>query len=360
MFPLARYMPYEDQEGGTPISAAVSAALAPAGAVYSSVMVLRRLAYKKGILKTGRPPCRVVSVGNISAGGTGKTQVVSFLASKAAEAGLAPAIVGGGYGGAARELGLTALVDDGTKADFCGDEARMLHGLNRGVPVFVSRDRHAGCLAAFQAGARLCILDDAAQHLSVARDLDVMVLDPGSPFGNGRCIPAGPLREPPSALKNAGLIWLAGNGENPPFSRAELAARRINRSAPFIWSVTRPSGIRVVRAGCEPTVIDPAGVAVFAVSGIARPSRFHGTLVLSGAVVAGRSSFGDHHRFTAEDAERIKRSAERSGASLAVITSKDEARSGDVLGSVLGTYGVLMTRVEIVSGGENMAGMLKG
>jgi tetraacyldisaccharide 4'-kinase len=275
----------------------VAGLLAPLGALWHGAGALRR-----AVTRPYRAPVPVVCVGNLVAGGAGKTPVALSLLEVIAASGLAAHAVTRGYGG---RLAGPARVDPlRHDARAVGDEALLL--ARRG-PCWVARDRAAGCRAAATAGAQVVVLDDGFQNPGIAKDLSLLVIDAKYGFGNGRLIPAGPLREPVgSGLARTDAVVLIGEGELPA----------------VVTATQRP----VLRAGLEP--VDTArfcGIRVLAFAGIGRPDKFFASLRQVGAEIAAARPFPDHHRFTPTETAGLRRDAERAGA-LLVTTAKDWAR----------------------------------
>jgi tetraacyldisaccharide 4'-kinase len=323
-------------------------------------MRLRRLAYESGLISRTKPACRVVSIGNLSAGGTGKTQVVAFLLREAALLGVKAAAVSGGYGGSVRGSGVVELVTAfGDPARF-GDEAVMLAGMHPDTPVYVGRDRAGACMAACRdSGVGLCILDDGAQHLGVARDADVFVVDPESPFGNGLCLPAGPLRELPSAMAGAGFVWFAGSAPGRSFDGAAVMVRRHAPGARMIFSTSRPAFLKNSPGGAHLPLELVQGKRVLAFCAIGRPHRFKRTVESLGPSAVDFIAFRDHHVFTPVDIAGIKERARKMDAAMIVTTTKDHARLFRRHQAEF-DYTVSHTLIEIVSGQDAVRAILTG
>ncbi|MGD9616393.1 MAG: tetraacyldisaccharide 4'-kinase [Alphaproteobacteria bacterium] len=279
--------------------------LAPLGVVWNGAGVLCR-----AVARPYRAPVPVVCVGNLVAGGSGKTPVVLSLVELLAGSGVAAHVVTRGYGG--RLAGPVRVDPTRHDAVSVGDEALLL--ARRG-PCWVARDRAAGCRKAAAAGARLIMLDDGFQNPGIAKDLSLLVIDAEYGFGNGCVIPAGPLREPAgTGLARSDAVVLIGDGEPP---EAVRAARR-----------------PVLRADFEP--VDATrfcGIKALAFAGIGRPEKFFASLRREGAEIVAAHPFPDHHRFSPAELAELRRNAERAGARL-VTTAKDwvrlpvEARDG--------------------------------
>ncbi|HZE87932.1 MAG TPA: tetraacyldisaccharide 4'-kinase [Verrucomicrobiae bacterium] len=308
----------------------MSALLSPLAALYGGALGARALLYRRGWLGIETAPVPVVSVGNLVAGGTGKTPVTALVARFLREAGLRPAIVSRGY------LGKRAVdplvVSDGSGASpaataaAAGDEPAMLAGLLPSTPVVVARRRLEGARLAVSAlGARSIVLDDGFQHVALRRDLDLVLVDSAAPFDNGRLLPAGLLREPPRALARAGAILVTGEGGDPESG----IARWVRPGTPIFHVQVSPVSLRVARPDVKPEPLELSalvGARVVAFAGIARPERFAATLRSLGAELAEFHPFGDHHAFRARDVARLSEAASRHGARFLLTTEKDLAR----------------------------------
>jgi tetraacyldisaccharide 4'-kinase len=272
--------------------------LAPIAAIWGAAARRRQRAAPAA----GHIPVPVVCVGNLVAGGAGKTPVVLALAALAAARGTAVQVVTRGHGG---RLAGPLLVDPARHdAAAVGDEALMIAAA---APCWVARDRAAGARAASGAGADLVLLDDGHQNPTIAKDLSLLVVDAEYGFGNARLIPAGPLREPVAdGLARAAAIVLIGDGEPPAAIRA--------------------AGLPVLRAYLRP--LDPghfAGMRIVAFAGIGRPAKFFASLAAVGGELVAAHPFPDHHRYRGRELARLRREAVRTGARL-VTTAKDRAR----------------------------------
>jgi tetraacyldisaccharide 4'-kinase len=276
--------------------------LQPIGALYGAATA-RRMARPGG--RAGAP---VVCVGNFVAGGAGKTPAAIALARMLIDDGKRVAFLSRGYGGAKRDepVRVDPNVHD---ARTVGDEPLLLARL---APCWVGADRLRGAAMAIEAGAQVLLLDDGLQNPSLAKDLALAVVDGVERFGNGLCIPAGPLRAPIAAQAPRVQGFIVVGGE-------ESAAPAISAAAP---------GKPVLRASLEPDALAAApliGREVVAFAGIARPEKFYATLRRIGAQLVATRDFADHHPFTEREIEALIEEAVRRGALLAT-TEKDRVR----------------------------------
>jgi tetraacyldisaccharide 4'-kinase len=311
--------------------------LSLAASLYSGAMTARADLYKKGLFRTTRLKVPVVSIGNLTAGGTGKTPAVMEVARIIRDMGLSPAVLSRGHGGNRQKTG--ALVSDGGFVRLtpreAGDEPCLMALRLPGVPLAVGRDRAASgesCIASFRSDVLL--LDDGYQYLSLCRDIDILLADSANPFGNGRTLPRGPLREPVSQIRRADALVLTRAAPSDP------APRLWPRDRPLFRARHRPIGL--LAHGCFKTPgpvsgrtnMIPAsfiaGKRIAAFSGIAGNSGFFDTLSELGAKLVLREGFSDHHPYTPKDIESIFVSALRARADIVVSTEKDAVRLGEM------------------------------
>ncbi|MBB5516944.1 tetraacyldisaccharide 4'-kinase [Rubricella aquisinus] len=276
--------------------------LAPLGALYA-FGTARRIARATPV-KVDVP---VISVGNISAGGTGKTPVVIALIERLTARGLSPHVISRGYGGT--QIAPHRVMPDDA-AERVGDEPLLLSAF---APVWVARDRAAGAQKAVAAGADCLILDDAHQNPGLAKDLSIVVIDAGVGFGNGRVIPAGPLREPiQKGLARADHVILIGTAQAQAACRARY---------PMLADLAQSAGALKPLAMGMPW----QGLRVMAFAGIGRPEKFFQSLHDVGADICATRAFGDHAAFTPQILSRLEAEAKSLNAQL-VTTEKDAVR----------------------------------
>ncbi|XXF80563.1 tetraacyldisaccharide 4'-kinase [Myxococcaceae bacterium GXIMD 01537] len=260
---------------------------------------------------------RVLSVGNLNVGGTGKTPAVLHLADTLLRAGRKVGILTRGYGRSAKEPLTFTGAEELPPVEVAGDEPLLLARRCPGARLFVGADRVSWAKRARdEFKLDVVLLDDGFQHRRLARDEDVVVVDEAAGFGNGRMLPRGPLREPLSGLRRATLIWLRTATDHPvPLPRFTVPVVR-TRYGPTGW---------VDPAGVERPVDALAGMPVLALAGLARPGGFLRTLRQLGVEVREAALFADHHRFTARELEEVSERAARVGARV-VTTEKDAVR----------------------------------
>lgn len=296
--------------------------------VYGLGIAWRRGLYSIGLLRRIRSPVPVISIGNITAGGTGKTPFTMHLGRMLKDRGLRAAVVTRGYGGT-RE-GRTVVVSDGetVRAGYpeVGDEALLLARKLPGVVVLSSADRAKGCQVAIREfGAQVILLDDGFQHLRVARDLDIVLLDSKNPFGYGYLLPRGLLREPVRSIRRADLLVMTGVGD-PGEPMDALSRLRDTTRAPMLHAVYTPTVFTDVKSGATVAEEDLRGQAFVAFSGIANPPAFDRTLESLRMVPKRHLIYPDHHPYSAADIATIAECMKEVGATVALTTEKDAVR----------------------------------
>jgi tetraacyldisaccharide 4'-kinase len=302
----------------------------PLSSIYGGVVTLRNAAYDAGWRRVNRLVGPVISVGNLSAGGTGKTPFVMLLGDLLARRGLKFDVLSRGYGRRTRGV---RLVDPGGSAAEFGDEP-LLIARRLQVPVVVGEDRFAaGQFAEAKFGAQVHLLDDGFQHRRLARDFDIAILGPGD--ASDQLLPAGRLREPFKELRRADVVVVEDEGPVPTEATGKL-----------IWRIRR--GIELPSLPARPVVF----------CGIARPERFLEQLRARGLDPAATRMFSDHHAYTEADVQSLLALKAQSGSDIFVTTEKDEINLGD-LRAPLEPLVVARVTMELLDANEGLDAMLK-
>lgn len=316
--------------------------------IYLLLLRTRYFLYNLNIVKSGSLDCQVVSVGNITAGGTGKTPVVRFLAEALYKKGKRVVIVSRGYGADNQEPlivseGRGPLVDVKT----AGDEAYMLSRLLPQIPLVIGKDRlEAGRLVVNKFQPEIILLDDGFQHWRLERDLDIVVIDALNPFGFNRLLPRGFLREPLTALKRAGVFIISRADYLSPERMKEIrrTLQFYNQEAIILTSSYCPSYLRLLQTGGGAINLTPEsndclaqktkfleleeikGKRVLAFSGIGNPDSFVKSLEGIGARVVEVVNYPDHYRYNEEDFKRLSNRVQSGGIDYVVTTEKDAVK----------------------------------
>lgn len=317
---------------------AASTALLPLSWLYrAATSAHRALAHRRA----GAPPAgaRVVSVGNLEAGGNGKTPMAMWILERAVARGERAAYVSRGYGGRSERGPLVTRVcpagsgvgagpgerlvarEHPDLAGQVGDEAAMVAARVPGAWLYLGKDKARSVAAAAAAGEGVIVLDDAFQSHGVARHTDIVMLDAERPFANRRLLPAGPLREPPASLRRADAVVFNGVRDEIDLEASAAPVRAYLRDGARVAGLVRRIDLAPLRDG---EAARPA--RVLAVSAIARPDRFAAALAEAGLACAGHEIRRDHHRYTAADMDAIARRARSLGVDAVVVTEKDAVK----------------------------------
>ena len=281
----------------------------PAEAAYSGGMRLRERLYRRGILRSRRLGGTVISVGNLTVGGTGKTPMVLWLAERLAAEGHRPAVLTRGYHG--ENSGNGAGESD-------ADEAALLRErLGARATIGVGKDRWATGMKLAASGVQWFILDDGFQHLALKRDIDIVLLDATAPFGGDHVLPAGRLREPREGLARADVVVITRAEHD---ASVEATVRSVTR-APIFYARTELES--VTAAAPSFPEMDRRATPVFAFCGIGNPVSFFADLQRWGFRVADTRTFRDHYRYSAADLTDVGRAAMAAGAGALICTEKD-------------------------------------
>ena len=347
--------------------------LTPLRWFYTASVRLRNILYTRGVIKARRLPCRVISVGNIVVGGTGKTPAVIAIAKHLQREGVRVAILLRGYKRRIREK--VTIVSDGenvcASAIESGDEAQMMARYLSGVPILVGKCRYlAGQVALERFKVDVLLLDDGFQHRQLARDVDILTIPATHPFGSpDKLLPAGTLREPPSALKRADLILLTHIDTLDISTHIKKLVKSLAPNALVLESIHQPTHLYPLTVSYQqeemeewkngrmdasepsnlPTfqpnaenrklmadshasdIKELKGKRVLVVCGIGNPDAFVATLMRCAVASVELLEFPDHHVYTEIDKQHIHTAFQETGADLIVTTQKDEQKLAGVV-----------------------------
>jgi tetraacyldisaccharide 4'-kinase len=300
--------------------------------VYRVALCARRALYGLHVLERKKMACPVVSVGNITLGGTGKTPVVMLIAGLLLGKQRRPAVVSRGYG--RKNEGDILVVSDGQgvlqDARTGGDEPVLIGSKIPGAPVVVGRDRYRAALAAVRRfGADVVILDDGFQRVQLRRTVDIVLVDALNPFGNGRLFPAGILREPPGSLKRAHAVLITRAESADELAPLQEIIRKHTRARIFVSRQVPVDLVDCVTGEIKPLAA-LRGSRVLALSGIAQPVSFLSLLRSLDAVVAGECRYPDHFPYAKSDLAQVFKKAADEKISMIVTTEKDAVRLKDL------------------------------
>lgn len=306
-------------------------------------------------------PGFVLSIGNLTVGGTGKTPAAAMMAEWALKEKYRPAILSRGYGGKHGKKPFE--VSDGQRllcsAAEAGDEPYLLARNLSGVPVVLSKARYeAGLYAHERHGSNFFILDDGFQHLRLKRDLDLVLLDASSPFGNMHLLPRGPLREPVDHLRRADAFVLTRTGPGTNLLMVNYLKKRFG-GKPVFPSEHVPEQVFLPNLGRTHGPDFLRGKRVLGFAGIAKPEVFRETLGQLGAEIASFRGYRDHHVFTRSELQNLIAEGRRLHADLMMTTEKDYVRFGP-LTRPDEPIGYLTVRFRMVSGAEAFFDMIRG
>ncbi|MBI5327271.1 MAG: tetraacyldisaccharide 4'-kinase [Deltaproteobacteria bacterium] len=295
--------------------------------LYGIAVRFRFFLYRIRVFKTKRLNCKVISIGNITVGGSGKTPLTIYLAQRFIEKGKRPVILSRGYRGKIKDIGVVSDAKDVLLGpEDAGDEPYLMALKLRGVPVIVGRDRYkAGLYAIEKFNPDIIILDDGFQHIRLARDMDIALIDSRRGFGSGYLFPLGMLREPLNGLKRASLVMVK-NGEE-----GAGCGKRVNLFPPSascllspIFFSYKPQAMINLITGERFNVDLLKGKRIIALSGIADPCSFRDTLKRLEANVIKEIYYPDHHIYTLNDVEDI--ALQTSDIEMVIVTEKDAVK----------------------------------
>ncbi|MBN1558848.1 tetraacyldisaccharide 4'-kinase [candidate division KSB1 bacterium] len=288
----------------------------PLSLIYCIVVTVRNILYDFGCLKSYAVDAFVISVGNITVGGTGKTPVVHYLANQLLSLNKRVAIISRGYGRRSRH---TVVVADGrsikSTVEDSGDEPFLLAQMCRNAVVVVDSNRlRAAEKAILDYKPDVIILDDAFQHRRIKRDIDLLTFRLRKPFGNGFCLPAGPLREPKRNIRRAQAILCSGAGQQLPATLAKVTMPLFFADY-TVRDIVNKKGASILRS--------VRGKRAYAFCGLAHPEGFRRTLQELGVNLLGFTAFKDHYRFGQNDILKLQRKVKELSADIVVTTDKD-------------------------------------
>jgi tetraacyldisaccharide 4'-kinase len=336
--------------------------------LYRAIVSLRVSFFASNVFRSHRIGCQVVSVGNLTVGGTGKTPVVEKLARDLAARGRKVAILSRGYksvkrrGQAAAGTSARVVTEGGAlllDSKAAGDEPFMLAKNLRGVAVVVDKDRvECGRHAVTALGSDLLILDDGLQYLKLHRRHDIVLIDREAPFGNEYLLPRGTLREPPPHLRRATHILIT-KCDGSDLSALHDRIRKHNRTAPIIECRHRPVELQDLSTGEIIPLETLQGLRAGALSAIASPESFEQGLRRLGVQLELTQSFADHHRYSRREIDRFLKRCARRGVSCVLTTEKDAVRMPRLLNQEL-PIRYLRIEIEILKGQEHWERMIAG
>ena len=317
-----------EEERSDACSSLIQKTLYPFAKIYGFVVKTRIFFYKKGILRCVRLPVPVFSVGNITVGGTGKTPVVEHIARYLRAKGKRVAILSRGYAANIRQE--TTFPDK----NICNDEYLLFKENIPDVPHLLNKSRVKGGREAIKRFQAEClVLDDGFQHLRLARDLNIVIVDALNPFGHEQIIPRGMLREPLEGLKRANMILLSHVDQ---CSRDKITVitnrlRKITGGVPVIETVHKPICLESAKDATKLDIHCLRGKRVFVFCAIGNPVSFRKSIEGLGAEIAGIRVFPDHHVYTLSELQGLNAEAQSMKPDAIVITQKDRVKIGNNL-----------------------------
>lgn len=332
----------------------LSAPLAP---LYAAAVRARNRAFDGNPARSAKPGLPVVSLGNLSMGGTGKTPLTLFLAEGLQQEGWTNAVISRGYGGRRRADPMEVLPGSDPKA--AGDEAAMMAGRLGPQRVVVARRRIEGALLAkgWEPAPRCLLLDDGFQHRAIHRDVDLLLLDGVRRWGNGKLLPLGELREPMESAQRAHALVVTRAARCP---RAEIQAwwERTGSGGPVFFTDFRLRSLRTLRGGTRIPLPQAEPEPLLAFCGLGHPEAFFADLLVAGARWVETAAFRDHHAYSSGDLRDLQARAETAGARAMVCTEKDAIKLASVDLDAL-RIPILVAEQEVESGEPLLAWVLE-
>lgn len=305
--------------------------LNPFSKIYHFIIFLRNFLYDKKILTSYKSDVPLISIGNLTFGGTGKTPLVSYLTEFFQSQGKKVVIISRGYKGSKSSKNVF-LVSDGQgqifgNPDECGDEPFLLATWLPNTPILISKKRASAVQRAeSQFSPDYILLDDGYQHRAVFRDIDILLIDAMDPFGNYRLTPSGTLREPIENLSRADIMLINRAEEDEDLLTLRRILRRHNKEAHIFQLGNRITKLVSLVTGDTLGPEEISGMNSYLFCAIGNPHGFSLNVEKLGSHVVGHRYFRDHHRYTGEDLQKISREAREAGASIIVTTQKDSVR----------------------------------
>lgn len=303
--------------------------LSPLAVAYAAVTRLRTAAYRKGLLKTTKLPVPVISIGNITVGGTGKTPLVAHISRILGNEGRKVCVLTRGYG--RNDAAKRVVVSDGLEVlaavQESGDEPLWLAQNLKGVAAVVCDPVRAaaGHWAIEHLDSNVLVLDDGFQHLQLARDLNILAIDATNPWGGGQLLPSGGLREAPQGASRADCAIITRVRPDSDIQELQTTLRQLMGNRPIFTSRMRTRGVAELRSGrFNPGVGIAQPVAAFCAVG--SPASFFEHLSKEGLTLAYTRAFPDHHQYQQADLTRLADEARRAGAASFITTAKDAVK----------------------------------
>jgi len=315
-----------------------------AGFLYYLVILLRNGLYDAGVFKTQLISAKVISIGNITTGGTGKTPLVIWLARYLSRQ-HRPAILTRGY---KSEYGIS-------------DEASLLANACPGTPVIINPNRVKGAKLAVSQGANILVMDDGFQHRRLARDLDILTIDATEPFGYDKLLPAGLLREPINQIRRADAVIITRTNQvnSEQIEKIRKNLRKYKPDMPIACAVHQPKSV-ITATGTEITIEQMKSKKVFAYCGIGNPEAFLETIKKIGVNLVGHQFYSDHHRYIQEDIQKIYHQAIHRDTEIIVTTEKDWMKSKKLLQNEDMVYFAYLTvELEFIEGNDIIQGLIE-
>jgi len=327
---------------------------------YGLAVRFRSFFYDNGILKANQLACRVVSIGNLTVGGTGKTPMTIFVAQLLRNFGYQPVVISRGYKGRAEKTG--GIVSDGKTIlighDFAGDEPYMMAQKLKGIPVLIGGNRYQiGLRAVEKFSPDVIVLDDAFQHRQLDRDMDLVLIDEKSFLGNRCLLPRGILREPVSGLLRADAFILTRSGEKSSTARDRLEAMMPGKPVfqsyhkPYISGIIKGGNGKSLETAHETELTISADdfeflkkSTVFVFSGIAKNKEFKSMVAERVKEVAGDIQFADHHAYSKKDFRIIVDQAKKCSAEFLVTTEKDYVK---IAGKIISPIDIIVIGIKV-------------